>query len=173
MTVLVVFGNMMLCNENNSIKKVVSAVGLAVYTQKEYIPDGMKYIRINDEFFDGFTNLVNTKDVARVLEKIDHATYHSASTFIGRNPKLGALNKSLLSTGTKTLLNILANPEICFDVCECGDNALELLIKFNEGNVLWKAPILAYSGDGKCNIDMNGIHYNDFYQLMASVMEVS
>lgn len=44
--------------------------------------------------------------------------YNSPATFIGRDPSLGALYKQHLSTGTKTLLNVLNHPDKCFDTMQ-------------------------------------------------------
>ncbi len=41
-----------------------------------------------------------------------------------------------LSTGSKILLNIYRYPELCFNVMECGDNALELLAGIKKDNIL-------------------------------------
>lgn len=45
-------------------------------------------------------------------------------TFYGRTANYGSLRKDYLSSGTKTLLNIISHPDKCFDVCECGGNVL-------------------------------------------------
>lgn len=44
--------------------------------------------------------------------------YNSPATFIGRDPSLGALYKQHLSTGTKTLLNVLNHPDKCFSTID-------------------------------------------------------
>ncbi len=41
-----------------------------------------------------------------------------------------------LSTGSKILLNLYRYPELCFNVMECGDNALELLAGIKKDNIL-------------------------------------
>ncbi|MDE7307768.1 MAG: DUF4869 domain-containing protein [Lachnospiraceae bacterium] len=61
--------------------------------------------------------------------KIDKAEYTTSLTFLERTNILGNLNKSMLSTETKTLLNIINHPDICFNVAECGNNALQFLPK--------------------------------------------
>ena len=96
---------------------------LIVYTNKKDVEDsGKDLIMINDLFFDAETVLKNSELVSKILEDIDKAKYNSDLTFIGRTKELGALNKSMLSTGTKTLLNIIQHPDKCFNVCECGNN---------------------------------------------------
>lgn len=143
---------------------------LTIYTDlAELNKEGKKLIRVNDLFFNMETNLEDSEIVRRILKTIDKAEYNSDLTFIGRTKSLGALNKNMLSTGTKTLLNILKHPDKCFDVCECGNNALSLLPLIKEGNVYWECPAVSYSGNGECDIYYNGKHFNDFYSFLESV----
>lgn len=144
-------------------------MSLNVYTDKSQIPKGMEYIGINDSFFDLETNLQDNPITHSILASIDKAKYNSELTFIGRSEGLGALNKTMLSTGTKTLLNIIGHKDICFDVCECGDNALSMLPLITNGNILWRYPTMCYNGDSSCDIVCNGISYKDFYEFLESV----
>lgn len=82
---------------------------------------------------------------------------------------MGALNKNLLSTGTKTLLNVASHPNVCFDVCECGNNALNLLVSLTEGMVYWKTPAISYIGDGICDIVFHGVRCTNFYEFLNNV----
>lgn len=139
---------------------------LNVYRSKEAVPKGMTVIDINDSFFDAFTELRKTSLVEEVLFSIDKAVYSSPQTFEGRTKELGNLNKSFLSTGTKTLLNIIANPDICFNVCECGNNALYFLSKITNGNVLWKNPVVVCSEPLTCDICVDGELFTDFFAFL-------
>lgn len=119
-------------------------MALVVYRTEEDVKNaGLDLIRVNDLFFNAETYLDNTYLSNLVLSTVDKAKYNSSLTFIGRSIDLGALNKNMLSTGTKTLLNIINHPDKCFDVCECGDNALSLLPLFKNGSVLWAFPMVA------------------------------
>ena len=142
-------------------------MSLIVYTSldKQNIP---KYIIYNDYFFNTETNLSNTELVNKILAEIDEATFNSELTFIGRTKEMGALNKKHLSSGAKTLINIISHPDKCFNVLECGGNALNLLPLITEGQIYWEYPVAAYDGDGKCDIIHNGIHYTDFYEFLNS-----
>lgn len=145
---------------------------LKIYTSIEDVQkDNKELIRINDSFFNSETSIIDSLLVRDILTLIDKAEYNSDLTFIGRTKKLGALNKNMLSTGTKTLLNILSFPDICFDVCECGDNALSFLPKIREGNILWELPIAIYQGEPACDIECNGQHFTNFYKFLESVGE--
>lgn len=130
-------------------------MSLTIYTDKNKIPKEMELIDYNDLFFEE-VNLVDNEITKKILMDIDKATYNSPLTFIGRDSSLGALNKSNLSTGSKTLLNIVSNKDKCFDVAECGQNALSLIPYIKNGNILWKVPVLHYLGDcEQCDIIMD------------------
>ena len=45
------------------------------------------------------------------------------------------MNTDQLSTGCKTVLNVLYFPDKVFCLKECGNNALEILYSFDKGNV--------------------------------------
>jgi hypothetical protein len=143
-------------------------MSLKIYTNIDDIPT--RYIKGNDDFF-GATLLDDSEFTSFVLWTIEKAKYNSPFTFISRNEALGALNKECLSTGTKTLLNIVAHPDVCFDVCQCGSNALELLPLIHEGNVYWRMPLLMYQGNPTCDILWNKRHYDDFYKFLREVYD--
>jgi hypothetical protein len=137
------------------------------YTDRNSIPSDMEYVKFNDAFF-LFTELKDDAVTARILSTIDKAKYVSASSFMGRDESLGALNKDYLSTGAKTLLNIYANPNICFNLIEVGVNCLRLLTSLSveiDGNVFLKSPVFMPNGDTACNITCNGVLYTDYNKL--------
>lgn len=131
--------------------------------------DTSKFVDYNDIYFQSIT-LKNDEITNKILQYIDKAHYSSENTFIGRDIALGALNKTLLSTGCKTLINIAYNPKVCFSVAECGPNALEALSFIDNGIVYWENPILFLTHDIKCNIEYNNIHYYRFMDFLNCVM---
>ena len=84
------------------------------------------------------------------------------------------MDKDFLSTGVKTLLNILKYPKRCFDLCECGNNVLLELRNITEGKVLLKGVILLVEeeDDGICDICMGGRHYSRFSDFVQGLLEV-
>lgn len=145
-------------------------MSLAVFTDKSKIPKDIKFVNYNDIFF-GEVLLNETELVKTVLEKVDRAIYHSPTSFIGRDKDLGALHKSYLSTGCKTLLNIISNPNICFDVCECGPNALTLLSYIKNGYVYWHNPALQVLETYECDIKVDNITFTDFEEFVNYIMD--
>ena len=145
-------------------------MSLKIYTDKNEIPNSIKFVNYNDLFFNG-ESLHNDKISEQILQSVDKAHYSTETTFVGRDESLGNLNKEHLSTGCKTLLNILYNPDKCFDVVECGANALSLLPLVKEGNILWKTPALHYLGDTDCDIEIHGRKFTKFKDFLSYVMD--
>lgn len=144
-------------------------VSLHVYRSADEVPKGIRVVTNNDLFFNARTSIKNNDLTSDILSTIDKARYNSEFTFIGRTPELGALNKSMLSTGAKTLLNIISYPNVCFDTVCCGDNALEFIPKIKDGHAIWEIPVLAYTGSPDCDMEYGGIHYTDFYKFLHAV----
>ncbi len=109
--------------------------------------------------------------MCEILKTVDKAEFNSSQTFVRKTKELGALNKSMLSTGTKTLINIIQHPEICFNVEECGNNALQFITRIYQGIILWQSPFLAYYGNKECDIVYHGKSFNDFYEFLDCVTE--
>ncbi|MCM1025767.1 MAG: DUF4869 domain-containing protein [Roseburia sp.] len=107
---------------------------ITIYKNKEDISPDKEYIELNDVFFNQKT--VNKLDerASEIAERIDGAKllgkYKIESSFNGVT-----LDVDCLSTGCKTVLNILYYPDKVFCLKECGDNALELLYGMEEGAV--------------------------------------
>lgn len=146
-------------------------MSLNIYRKREEVPEGMKIVDVNDGFFDADTMLEDTELVREILQRIDKAEYNTEAVFNSRSDKFKYLNKACLSTGTKTLLNIISHPDRCFNVIECGNNALEILPQITEGNILFEYPVVAFSGKGTCDIMYRGKHYVDFYEFLQQVYE--
>lgn len=146
-------------------------MSLHIYRSVDEVPSEVRVVSNNDLFFDAKTLIKNTDLVSDILSTIDMACYNSELTFIGRTEELGALNKSMLSTGTKTLLNIIAYPDRCFNVVECGQNVLSFIPKIHQGIILWRYPFVAYYGDKECDIVCHGRTFNDFYEFLDFVAE--
>lgn len=131
--------------------------------------NNIKVVNYNDIFFQS-VSLENNDLTEKIMSTIDKAHYSSKDTFTGRDESLGRLNKSLLSTGCKTLLNIAYNPNTCFDVRECGPNALEALKFIDNGMIFWENPILFLTKEEDCNIEYNNKQYSKFGDFLNEVM---
>ena len=144
-------------------------MSLVVFREKSAIPENIKYIECNDEFFNYHTSIPDTEFGRKILKEVEGATYNSDITFVGRNKELGALNRELLCTGTKTLLDVLQHPDgYCFNVIECGENAMKILAQMNSGNVLWEEPYF-FCDNFECDIEYNGEKFSRIYEFLDRV----
>ena len=148
-------------------------MSLYVYTKREEVPKDIRIIDDNVGFFNGLTNLEDCEFTKVVLAVVDKAEYVNQQYFCGRVKGMGSLNKSCLSAGTKTILNVKSYPErYCFNLCECGANVLALLPQLREGHVLWDIPAMIYDGEEDCDIVFKGKRYVDVYEFMEAAYEL-
>lgn len=99
---------------------------ITIYKDKQDIPKNMEYVELNDVFFNQNTVLKLDDKANAIVERIDESEldgkYKIKSKFNGVT-----LDIDCLSTGCKTVLNVLYFPNKVFCLKECGDNALEVL----------------------------------------------
>lgn len=137
-------------------------MSLIIYYNRDSVPCEIQ--DINDSYFDIFTPLTDTSLTREILKTIDKAEYVNPEGFSGRSQPGVWLSREYLSTGTKTLLNVLSHPNVCFNVAECGTNALKKLVTFNRGMVYW--PRISLMGfTGKCDIEVDGTNFNNILDL--------
>lgn len=107
---------------------------ITIYKNKDDIPQNMEYVELNDVFFN--QNTVSQLDdrAKEIVQQIDEAKligkYKIESKFNGV-----ILDVDHLSTGCKTVLNVLYYPDKVFCLKECGYNALEILFCLENGSV--------------------------------------
>ncbi|MBR6223022.1 MAG: DUF4869 domain-containing protein [Lachnospiraceae bacterium] len=115
---------------------------ITVYKKKN-IPKGIELVKLNDIYFNKYTVELLDERAVFYISKIDASEYVSKymikSRFGGE-----VLNIDKLSTGCKTLLNIFYNPDIIFDIRECGENALDLIYALPEGNIYCDYPLISF-----------------------------
>ena len=115
---------------------------ITVYKIKS-IPKNLERIELNDVFFNKYTSEHIDDRAKSVINRIDDtellSKYQIRSRFDGTS-----LNIDKLSTGCKTALNILYNPDKVFDIRECGDNALDVIYSFDNGNVCCDYPYISF-----------------------------
>jgi len=145
-------------------------MALKVYHKRGDVP--VKIVDSNDMYFDVFTLLRDTEFTKEVLQDIDKAGYYNPEGFIGRTYADMWISRECLSTGAKTLLNIDAHPDVCFNVVECGLNALRKLFKLTDGYILWEVISLVGVADGACDIEFCGRHCSTVEQFEEAVNEV-
>lgn len=144
-------------------------VSLNFYLQKKDIPAGMQYVLNNNRFF-APCSLPDTPEVRKVLKDVENAEYTSSTFFTSHTFNLGAVNIMYLSSGAKTVLNVLNNPDICFDIRECGANAQTSILKLKRGNVLLEGLPMEWLGeDEPIDVMLRGRHYTNVVDLLNEI----
>ena len=153
---------------------------LNIYLKKEDIKNNLELIEDNDILFN--YDLYNTMKVNPFIEKImksfDGATYLQG---MDMRSKLGNVTSmENLSTGCKTIINIINHPELVISCIECGNNALYMILKnIKKGNVLFEilpsvedlninANLIINKGNFKINNVKDFINFSDSYLLGSS-----
>lgn len=119
---------------------------ITIFKNKKDIPDDMHYVELKDVYFNQNTVSVLDDRAGAIVEKID------ASRLIGKykiESKFNGVTLDIdcLSTGCKTVLNVLYFPEKVFCLKECGDNALEVLYSLEAGTVYSDYAIIPFDMD--------------------------
>jgi hypothetical protein len=117
---------------------------ITIYKEKKDIPNDMEYVELNDVFFNKKTVLSLDERAKKIIKQIDEAQmvgkYKIKSKFNGV-----VLDIDRLSTGCKTVLNVLYFPDKVFCMKECGDNALEVLYNLENGFVYNEYAIIPFN----------------------------
>lgn len=107
---------------------------ITIYKDKKDLPKNTEYVELNDVFFNQNTVLRLDDKANTIIEQIDDSKlsgkYKILSKFNGVT-----LDVDCLSTGCKTVLNVRYFPDKIFCLKECGDNALEVLYKLQDGAI--------------------------------------
>ena len=119
---------------------------ITIYKNTSEIPQGMELIMLNDIFFNKRTverlderakNIINQIDGANMIGK-----YKIESKFHGV-----VLDIDKLSSGCKTILNVMYYSDKVFCIKECGSNAIDILYSLEYGNVYSDYPIISFDMD--------------------------
>lgn len=128
---------------------------ITIYKNKKDIPSNMDYVELNDVFFNQNTVSKLDERASAIVEKIDESKligkYKIESKFNGVT-----LDVDCLSTGCKTVLNIMYFPDKVFCLKECGDNAIEAAYCLEDGAVYSDYAIMPFDIDKVKVFDKNG-----------------
>lgn len=124
---------------------------ITIFKNKKDIPHTMEYVELNDIFFNKQTVLKLDEQAEKIIEQIDGAKlitkFKIESRFNGVT-----LDIDCLSTGCKTVLNVLYFPDKVFCLKECGENALEILYHLEKGCVYSDYAIIPFEMGQVCVI---------------------
>ncbi len=139
---------------------------ITVYKRKS-VPGGMEVVLLNDIFFNRHTVLLLDERAKEIIARIDHSEMLSQYTIRSRFDGM-TLNIDKLSTGCKTALNVLYNPDRIFDIRECGDNALDVIYALAEGNICCDYPLISFDMVRVNVYDKQGIREIDSYEALKA-----
>ena len=114
-----------------------------IYRNQKDFPENLEYVQLNDVYFNEVTFDLLDERAKEIVEKIDGteilSKYKVKSRFGDE-----ILNIDKLSSGCKTVLNVLYNSDKVFWIMECGENALEVLFQLEKGNVYCETPMIPF-----------------------------
>lgn len=112
-----------------------------IYTEKE-----PGYIYFNDDYFDLYTakESLSEREIS-VIQQIDNAIVTEDKHIITR---FGTGTIGNLSSGGKTVLNIMKHPECVFSVEGCGPNALNIIFALDSIKIYMSRPSVFEMLDG-------------------------
>ena len=127
---------------------------ITIYKEKK-LPKEL--VQLNDVYFNKHTvNLLD--DRARsIVSRVDDSELIDNYTMKGKFDDT-IMNTDKLSTGCKTVLNVMYNPDKIFDIRECGENALDLIYALEEGQVYCEYPVISFDMKTVKAVDRNGEH---------------
>ena len=119
---------------------------ITIFKNRKDIPGDMEYVELNDLFFNQNTVSFIDKQAGKIIEMIDGSKLISKYKIYSRFDEI-ALDIDRLSTGCKTVLNVLYYPNKVFCLKECGNNALEILYHFENGHVFSEYALIPFIMD--------------------------
>lgn len=143
---------------------------ITIYKDEKDIPQSVRLVELNDIYFNRHTSQKLDVQAAKIIQEIDGAVLYEKYKIISKFQK-ETLNIDRLSTGCKTALNIYYNPNMAFSIKECGDNAVEVIYAFPQGNVYSEYPVISFEMTTVRAVDRNGERLLDTYEELKEWWE--
>lgn len=145
-------------------------MSLFVYDEDDVLNNNVpvEIIRENDFYFGGNSIIPDCPEAKEVLSYIENAERVSDTTFISNvNRDWGAVFSDYLSTGCKTALNVIQHPDKCFDLLECGANALWKILTLRNGSVIYYPRQIPIDIADECDIVFKGHNFKSFRDFVG------
>ena len=127
---------------------------ITIFKEKE-LPKEL--VQLNDVYFNKYTvNLLDDR-AGSIVSRVDDSELIDNYTMKGKFDDT-IMNTDKLSTGCKTVLNVMYNPDKIFDIRECGENALDLIYALEDGQVYCEYPVISFDMKTVKAVDRNGEH---------------
>ena len=121
------------------------------------------FVKLNDVYFNQHTSALLDDRAVEIIRLIDHSEMIDRFTIRSRFDGM-TLNIDKLSTGCKTILNIVYNPDYIFDIRECGDNALDVIYSLPYGRVYCDYPMISFGMTKVTVYEKKGLREIDSYE---------
>ena len=138
---------------------------ITIYKNKKDIPQSMELIEWNDYYFNKITSGHVDGKAEVIINKIDGAVLQGKYKIISYLNGT-TLDIDKLSSGCKTALNILYFPNKVFGIQECGDNALDVIYAFEQGNVYSNYPMISFQMNQVILADRKEKQQTDDYEVV-------
>ncbi len=143
---------------------------ITIFKHRKDIPNTMEYVELNDVFFNQNTASRLDERATDIIQEIDHSKMVSKYKICSRFNDI-VLDVDQLSTGCKTILNVLYFPDKVFCLKECGDNVLEVLYRLKDGYVYSSYPLIPFDLKIVMVQDNNGKRQIDDYNELKEWWE--
>lgn len=117
---------------------------ITVYKKESDIPAEIELVILNDVYFNKNTVELLDERAERIMRDIDGASMIGKYRILSRFHDV-SLDIDHLSTGCKTVLNVMYNPDKVFCMKECGENALDILYSLEDGQVYSDFPTMSFN----------------------------
>jgi hypothetical protein len=117
---------------------------ITIFKNKKDIPQDMTYVEWNDVYFNQNTASMLDEKAAHIIACIDGAKLLGKYRILSKFNDI-TLDVDKLSTGCKTILNVMYNPNKVFCMKECGNNALDFLYGLPSGNVYSDYALISFA----------------------------
>ncbi len=119
---------------------------ITIFKDKKDIPGDLEYVEWNDLFFNQNTVSFIDKRAEKIIEILDDSKLISKYKIYSRFDEV-TLDIDRLSTGCKTVLNVLYHPDKVFCLKECGNNALDIIYHLETGFVFSEYALIPFAMD--------------------------
>lgn len=116
---------------------------ITIYKSKTDIPKVLELVILNDVYFNKNTFEMLDERASNIMREIDGVSMIGKYRIESKFNKV-VLDMDRLSTGCKTVLNVMYNPDKVFCIKECGENALDILYGLESGQVYCDYPTISF-----------------------------
>ena len=144
---------------------------ITIYKSEADIPQNLELIILNDVYFNKNTVEMLDERAKDIMQEIDGACMVGKYRIESKFHKV-VLDIDRLSTGCKTVLNVMYNLDKVFCIIECGENALDVLYGLQAGHVFSDFPTISFDmKQVKVSCQGNTVVINDYEALKEWWME--